>query len=100
MNQLDFKKLFAKQNNLSDKEKELLNLFENTLLSRNKHNVFKDEAHKIQMKQSIHRNVNDRKKVKEYFNWLNIAASLTLLISLGIGFTYYNGSLLDESNLV
>mgnify|MGYP000170709962 CR=1 FL=1 len=100
MNQLDFKKLFAKQNNLSDKEKELLNLFENTLLSRNKHNVFKDEAHKIQMKQSIHRNVNDRKKVKEYFNWLNIAASLTLLISLGIGFTYYNGNLLDESNLV
>ncbi len=102
MNEQQFKSLLEKQNRneLSDKEKKLLETFEDTLLSKNKENVFTNKTHKQQVQKSILKNVNHNKKVKEYFNWLSIAASITLLISLGIYFSYHEGYFTNEPVII
>lgn len=102
MNEEQFKNLLEKQkqNKLSNKEKELLNEFENTLISKNKENIFKSDLHKQDVKKTIQTNVNYYKKNKKDFNWLNIAASIVLLISAGVGFSYYQGYFNNEPTLV
>ena len=93
MNEQQFKSLLEKQkqSKLSDKEKELLKALEDTLLSKNKENVFTSQVHKQQIQKTILKNVNYYKKDKKNFDWLNLAASIVLLISLGVGFSYYQG---------
>ncbi|MDD7885391.1 FecR family protein [Flavivirga sp. 57AJ16] len=102
MNEQQFKNLLEKQkqNKLSDKEKKLFDEFENNLLSRNRETVFANEAHKKEVKKAIHKKVNYKIKIKKGYNWLNIAASITLLISLALGFSYYKGGVNHEPALV
>jgi len=93
MNELEFKNLLEKQKrqSLTVQEKELLNRFETLLLEKNKANVFRGEAHKDQLRNSILEGVNHQNSRKKQFTWLHIAASIVLFISLGIGFSYQNG---------
>jgi len=93
MNELEFKNLLDKQkrNTLTIQEKELLNRFETTLLEKNKANIFRDEAHKDQLRDSILEGVNQQKTSKKQFNLFPVAASIVLLVSLGIGFSHQNG---------
>lgn len=86
MNEKEFKRLVKKyhQNQLSRAEQKQLDAFENGLLKRNGEQVFKSTLHENQVRQDILKNITKEPTVK-WNRILAIAASLVVLISLGLG---------------
>lgn len=85
MNEKEVKSLMNKylKGTLSEREERLLEQFDADLLSRNLGSVFKTENQKKDVGEKMLENITPRDKVAAYRNWLSIAASVILILSLG-----------------
>lgn len=68
---------------ISRREEALLEQFDSTLLSKNANNIFLNESHKQRIKQSLSKRIGNQNKETSSQNWVGIAASFVLVLSLG-----------------
>ena len=86
MKENDIKKLMWKYLNgtITEAEEQLLEEFDSNLLAKNRDSIFKSKHHARHIKQVLHSNIYKKTKVNRQRNWIGIAASFAIILSLGI----------------
>lgn len=81
-------------------EDKFLEKFDQTMLDKNKANVFLDYSNRKNINKDILSKINDniknKRKVKKSSKYLNLAASIIIIFSLGLSYVYFN----NETNIV
>ena len=94
-----FRKILEKKiNGISTPEEDnLLEQFEQTMLEKNKASVFSNDNHRNRINEDlifqINTHIKNKKKPKKRVLFLNIAASIVILFSIGLSYIYLNSNI-------